>query len=134
MKEKVLRSKSSRMMARAMRNAHWRFMEKIRDWGVVWFCPWDKYGKHENAPENYVVDALLGAGYLDWMGRHKDWFQQGRWSQRRCARSVRLTAAGRTALENWTHYDMEPVHGGLVEPGWVATPWPLIPQKWGYRR
>ena len=124
--EKGLRSKSDRMMARRMRNRHWEFMEKIRDLGKVWFCPWDKYGKHRNAPDNYVVDAPIGIGYLDWMSRHKDWFKKGRWNEACCAFSVQLTAAGFVALEHWTQYDMEPIHGGLVEPGWVCIPWPLV--------
>lgn len=129
MEPKKLRDKSSRKMARNMRNQHWLFMEKIAEHGVVWFCPWDKFGKHKNPGANEVVDGLTGWGILEWTGRHKDWFKWGSWSYDRCARPVRLTPAGIAALENWHRYDMEPVYGGLVEPGWQAIPTPLVRQE-----
>ena len=53
-----------------------------------------------------------------------DWTIIGEWSGERYARPVHITAAGLEALENRRLYDMEPVRGGLVEPGWQAVPLP----------
>lgn len=125
MKPKRLTKKWDRDSCRRMRNQHWLFMEQIRDaGGLMWFCPWDKYRKH--GADGVMVDGLIGWGLLNWMCSHKDWFKRGGWSEKRCARPVRLTEAGLAALENWWQYDMEPVEGGLVEPGWICTPTPLI--------
>jgi len=130
MEPKKLTSQDNRRMARFMRNRHWLFMEKVDEFGVIWFCCWDKDQRHKPPAPNVVVDGLLGAGYLDFMCQHKDWFKRGRWSEKKYAVSVRLTPAGIEALKNWTQYDMEPVYGGLVEPGWQAIPTPLIkPQR-----
>lgn len=128
-KPKNLRKRSDRDYARWMRNHQWMFVEKIAEFGVVWFCPWDKYRKHEHPAENEEVDGPIGYGILDWMCSHREWFEQGRWSEKRCARPIRLTEAGLTALANWHLYDMEPVFGGLVEPGWRCVPSALLKKK-----
>lgn len=77
-------------------------------------------------PDDHVyVFGLIGSNELfGWLSAHKDWWKRGRWSEKRCARSIRITDAGRTALKNRRLYDMEPIHGGMVEPGYVVTPWP----------
>jgi hypothetical protein len=124
MEPKKLTDKFNRDDARRMRNKHWLFMERLRDEGGTWFCPWDKYRRHGN--DGVCVDGLIGWGILDWVRTHRDWFKRGRWSDKKCAVRYRLTEAGLNALENWTQYDMEPVYGGLVEPGWQAIPTPLM--------
>ena len=48
-------------------------------------------------------------------------------AQLECYAAVFVFAeTGLAALENWGQYDMEPVEGGLVEPGWICLPAPLI--------
>ena len=47
----------------------------------------------------------------------------GEWSQERYASPVFITSDGRAALATRALYDLEPVEGGLVEPGWQAIPW-----------
>lgn len=77
-------------------------------------------------PDDHVyVFGLIGSNELfGWLAAHKDWWKRGRWSEKRCARSIRITEAGRKALMNRMLYDMEPIHGGMVEPGYIVTPWP----------
>lgn len=77
-------------------------------------------------PDDRVyVFGLIGSNELfHWLDSHKDWWKRGRWSEKRCARSIRITDAGRTALTNRDRYDMEPIFGGMVEPGYLVTPWP----------
>lgn len=124
MKPKRLTDRSSRMFARRTRDAQWAFMERVAREGIVWMCPWDKYGKHKNGDGVYVF-GLIGSNELfDWLAAHKEWWKRGRWSEKRCARSIRITDAGRNALANREQYDMELIHGGMVEPGYVVRPWP----------
>lgn len=77
-------------------------------------------------PDDEVyVFGLMGANELfAWTSSHKTWFKWGPWVEKRCARSLRLTAAGRDALQHRELYDMEPIHGGMVEPGYIVVPWP----------
>ena len=110
-------------MARAIRDGQWRFMERIAEHGTLWFTPWNKSRREEAADE--LREGLIGGmELLDWVERHKDWFESGEWSSERDARPYRLTDAGRAALADRATYDMEPVYGGLVEPGWRAIPSP----------
>lgn len=75
--------------------------------------------------DGVYVFGLLGSNELfHWLDSHKDWWKRGRWSDKRCARSIRITEAGRAALANRELYDMEPIFGGMVEPGFIVTPWP----------
>lgn len=75
--------------------------------------------------DGVYVFGLLGSNeFFHWLDSHKDWWKRGRWSEKRCARSIRITDAGRKALKNRERYDMEPIFGGMVEPGFVVTPWP----------
>ena len=80
----------------------------------------------EKVPDDRVyVFGLMGANELfAWTNSHKDWFKWGRWIEKRCAKSLRLTQAGREALKHRDLYDMEPIHGGMVEPGYIVVPWP----------
>lgn len=80
----------------------------------------------DQVPDDCVyVFGLIGSNELyGWLSAHKDWWKRGRWSEKRCARSIRITPAGRKALKNRHLYDMEPIHGGMVEPGYIVTPWP----------
>lgn len=156
MRPKRLTSYRDRMFARRERDAQWDFMERVAREGVVWMCPWDKYGRHgrrcvnkwcrcrrfhsqgnqwecadcktvmDQVPDDKVyVFGLLGSNELfAWLDSHKDWWKRGRWSEKRCARSIRITEAGRRALRNRHLYDGELIYGGMVEPGYVVKPWP----------
>ena len=124
MKPKKLTDRSSRLFARRQRDSQWKFMERVAREGVVWMCPWDKYSRHKDGDGVYVF-GLIGSGeFFHWLSDHKDWWKRGRWSDKRCARPIRITEAGRLALVNRVLYDMEPLFGGMVEPGYVVTPWP----------
>jgi hypothetical protein len=72
----------------------------------------------------YVFGLLGSAELFYWINSHKDWWKKGRWSDKRCARSIRLTEAGKKALANQHLYDTELIYGGMVEPGYVVKPWP----------
>jgi hypothetical protein len=124
MSPKRLTDRNSRMMARRERDSQWEFMERVAREGIVWMCPWDKHGKHKNGDGVYVFGLIGSNEFYHWLSEHKDWWKRGRWSEKRCARSIRITDAGRKALKARDHYDMEPIFGGMVEPGYVVTPWP----------
>ena len=125
-------TREDRRQARWTRERQWCFMERIAACETLWFCVWNKSGRHDTSqplPANLWVDGLLtGMDIERWISRHKDWFVRGRWSEKRYARPIRLTDAGRAALADREPYDMEPIHGGLVEPGYVVIP--LRPIKW----
>ncbi len=124
MKPKRLTDRTMRMIARRERDGQWEFMERVAREGIVWICPWDKYGRHKNGDGVYVFGLIGSNEFYHWLSSHKDWWIRGRWSEKRCARSIRITEAGRKALVNREQYDMEPIFGGMVEPGYVVTPWP----------
>lgn len=124
MKPKRLTDYRERMIARRQRDSQWRFMERVAREGVVWVCPWDKYSKHKNGDGVYVFGLLGSNEFYHWLDSHKDWWKKGRWSDKRCAASVRITEAGLVALQNRHLYDMEPIFGGMVEPGFVVRPYP----------
>ena len=116
------------MIARRERDGQWAFMERVAREGVVWMCPWDKY--HRHGSDGVYVFGLLGSNeFFHWLGCHKDWWKRGRWSEKRCARSIRISDAGRKALKHREKYDMEPIVGGMVEPGYIVTPWPQTKPK-----
>ena len=121
MKPKKLTSKRGRAMARAVRDAQWAFMERIAAAGTLWFCNWNKHRMPE-APDELRCSLISGSEIGSWTEAHKDWFVFGEWNETRYAFPVQLTDAGRAALADRARYDMEPVEGGLVEPGWVAVP------------
>jgi hypothetical protein len=98
------------------------FMERVAREGKVWMCPWDKYGRHKNGDGVYVFGLIGSNEFHAWLRSHADWWIHGRWSAKRCARSIQITDVGREALKHRQLYDMEPIHGGMVEPGFVVTP------------
>ena len=107
--------------ARHIRDVQWQLMERMEEHGTLWICPWNKRGLP--AGEDEFRDGLLG--WMEkgtWFAQHADWFVIGEWDDDRYATPYQLTDAGREALNNRELYDMEPVEGGMVEPGWMATP------------
>lgn len=114
----------ARERARAIRDHDWEIMERMRDLGTLWFSPWNKDRRPESADE-LRVSLISGLEIMNRWGQHEDWFDIGEWDDDRAARPVRLTEAGLQALCQRHLYDLEPVLGGLVEPGWAATPTPL---------
>lgn len=106
-----------------MRDSQWRFMDRVNQLGTLWWCIWDKNRRHETPADDVHVTGLIdGMELKEWMQSHIDWWEQGDWSDERYACPISLTDAGRKALGERHLYDMEPVTGGMVEPGWQATP------------
>ncbi len=135
---KKLTSDRDRENARRMRDRQWELMERVAALAPepLWICWWNKNRHHGPSPSaqysdgsGYREDLLIcglidGIELLEWMRSHNDWWVIGAWSDERYAAPVTLTDAGRVALANRERYDMEPVTGGLVEPGWEAIPAP----------
>ena len=121
-----------RDVARHIRNAHWRTQERMAEHDPLWCCWWDKAGRYDTRrgygqepPADVELFGLIGAmEFGAWMRKHHDWFVCGEWSDERYAEPVRLTEAGRVALAHRELYDMEPVEGGMVAPGWQCVPLP----------
>lgn len=115
-----------REIARRIRDWQWEFADKAALYGAVWLCVWDKERRHEPKEKrepNLVVTGLIdGMELLQWLDAHRDWWEIGEFSDKRYALPVSLTALGREAIAQRELYDMEPVRGGLVEPGWEAVP------------
>ena len=136
MKPKRLSTKHHREIARRVRDSQWKFMERTEKFGTIWVCWWNKNGYHKPSPaaqypdgSGYRADMLIcglidGCKLAEWLNSHSDWWVIGEWSNERYAAPISITAAGRAALENRGLYDMEPVTGGLVEPGWTTIPNP----------
>jgi len=123
---KRLKTRQERRIARNVRDSQWRFMERVAREGIVWTCPWDKYRRHKNGDGVYVFGLLGSNEFLHWLHSHKDWWKTGRWSEKRCAKSIRITDVGLRALANRELYDMEPICGGMVEPGYIVMPLPPV--------
>lgn len=120
---KKLRDKASRAMARCTRDRQWEFTGRCNNHSPLWFCVWNKARRPEEADE--WRDCLItGLEIQEWIERHSDWFKVGDWDEARYARPVWITPAGQQALIERAKYDMEPVFGGLVEPGWQCIPLP----------
>lgn len=134
MEPKILTDKRDREMARRMRDSQWAFAERVANLGTLWVCWWNKNRHHGPSPSAQYAD---GSGYRDdllvcglihgmeliaWLHSHENWWVIGEWSDERYAAPVSITELGRAALANREPYDMEPVEGGLVEPGWQAIP------------
>ncbi|MYD95529.1 MAG: hypothetical protein F4Y02_17990 [Chloroflexi bacterium] len=112
-------------MARRMRDGHWRVLERIAEHDPAYLCPWDKGGMYrDDRPADVIVCSPLDIDLFTWFKQHEDWTTFGDWDDARCAYPVRVTDAGRAALANRDAYDLEPVHGGLIEPGWTCVPSP----------
>lgn len=122
---KNLRSKADREMAREARDFHWSFMERLDRQGTVHVCPWNKY-RHEERPDELRLSLIDGEELIAWLRAHPEWFQIGPQNTERWTNPISLTEAGRQALKDRDKYDMEPVFGGLVEPGWQAIPSPKV--------
>ena len=118
---KRLRDATSRQEARATRDYHWSIMERIAATGTLHISLWNKYGL-EKRPDELLMCLFSGQEFADWVRRHRDWFVIGKQEVDRYTNPVRLTKSGRAALANREPYDMEDVHGGLVEPGFVVRP------------
>lgn len=124
-KRKKLNSPHYRAIARRIRDSHWEFAERVAREGLVWVCWWnkDRYHDRDNLPKDLEVFCLMtGMELVEWMKKHPTWWKIGKWSDKRYAAPVRLTPAGKRAVRKRKKYDMEPVTGGLVEPGWETTP------------
>ena len=123
---RVLTSESHREMARRKRDRHWAFADRVLKHGTVWVRWWGKKPRHQSnepLPDDLEVLGLIsGLELLGWLNSHKDWWEIGEWCDERYAAPVCLTDEGRQALQNREQYDMEPVVGGLVEPGWQCIP------------
>ena len=112
-----------RAHARQLRDRQWHFMARIAAAGTLWYCNWNKRNLPEAVDE--LRDSLLASVTIaDWVERHPNWFVEGPWDDERYAFSFQLTDAGREALAHQDVYDLEPVSGGLVAPGWTAIPLP----------
>lgn len=120
MPPKKLKGREDRRQARRTRDSQWKFMERAKEHDPLWFCVWNKTGQPELADE-WRDGLITGMEMMEWMQRHPTWFKTGRWSDKRYARPIRLTPAGRRALKT-REFDMEPIYGGLVEPGWQCIP------------
>jgi hypothetical protein len=125
---RVLTTDDDRQMARQMRDKQWAFADRVAQHGTVWCCWWNKSGRHDTskplADDLMVCSLLTGMELLEWLQSHPDWWVIGEWSDDRYAAPVTITDAGRAALAERDIYDMEPVYGGLVEPGWQCIPAP----------
>ena len=59
---KVLTDQSMRRMARGIRDAHWRTLERIAEHDPLWCCWWDKAGRYDtrygNAPRPMMWSCL----------------------------------------------------------------------------
>ena len=122
---RVLTDEKSRDMARYIRDRHWEILQMIADHNPLHICWWDKNRRHDkkDRPENLHVCGLIdGMELATWLRSHPDWTQADEWSDEECAHPFYITDAGREALLNRDQFDMEPVIGGMVEPGWQAVP------------
>ncbi len=123
---KQLTSESMRQIARRMRDQQWEMADRVAKLGTLWVCWWNKNRHHDHTkplPDDLMVCGLIdGLELLEWLTSHPDWWEIGKWSDERYAAPVSLTDAGRAALAEREKYDLEPVTGGLVEPGWQAIP------------
>lgn len=132
-KERVLRDRQTRETAWRTRQQQWQFMEKIAAVGILWWCIWNKGGRPEAADEQRNC-LLSGLDINQWIWAHRNWFRIGKWNESRYARPVRLTSTGREALRNRKLYEDEPIHGGMVDPGWMAIPLkPVDGDEWKQR-
>ena len=147
MRPKRLTKVTDRQMARYDRDECWNFMARVIQCGTIWFCPWDKYHRHEEEAEKRKAERLRsvygpvspllpcgpcdsamdedihclmsGMDRLSWLGKHPDWWVIGEWVEERCARPITITEAGILAFLDWPLYDQEDVKGGgyVVKPG-----------------
>jgi len=111
-------------MARAIRDEQWEILERAAALGTVWICLWNKE-RRPTAADEFRFSLIGGMETWSWFSNaHPDWFSCGDWSAERYAFPATITDAGRAALADRAAHDLEPVEGGLVEPGWQAVPLP----------
>ena len=125
MEPKILTDQPAREMARRIRDTQWLALERIAEHNPLYICWWNKDRHHadQGGPDDLLVCGLIdGNELLDWLNAHPDWRVIGEWSEERYAAPVYITDEGRAALANREQYDLEPIVGGLVEPGWEAIP------------
>lgn len=115
-------------IARRIRDAQWALLEKAAQHDPLIWCWWDKAGRYRNSrPDNVHVSGLITSMEdMAWFRRHPDWLNIGEWDDALYGAPITITDAGRQALANRALYDMEPVEGGMVEPGWICTPAPPV--------
>jgi hypothetical protein len=133
MKPKQLNSIKDRRVARRVRDTQWHFMERCRDCNPLWWCVWNKARK-PTLDDEWRSGLMDGMELLDWIESHFYWFDVGEWDDGRYARPVRLLPAGQEALKHHELYDLDPVRGGLVEPGYESIPLPARMFGCGARR
>ena len=123
---KWLIEERDRKMARHIRDRQWEMLELIALHNPLYICWWDKARRYkvktDTPPDVWACGLIDGMRMLRWLKAHPDWTQIGEWSDERYAAPVHITDSGRDALANRECYDMEPVEGDLVEPGWRAIP------------
>ena len=113
-----------RETARNIREFQWHMMEAMVEHGQVWVTPWNQ-GRRPQAPDTFRFGLLDWNEHRSWFNeQHPDWFEHGEWDNERGAAPIRLTDAGQQALQERERYDMEPMFGGMVEPGFMVTPAP----------
>ena len=124
---KTLTDDPARAMARRIRNFQWETLERIAEHNPLYICWWNKNSHHneKNSPNDLMVCGLIdGSELVHWLKAHPDWTVVDDWSDERYAAPVYITDTGREALRNREQYDMEPVEGGMIDPGWQAVPTP----------
>ncbi len=124
-KEKVLTDDFERQMARNQRNAHWGYMQQIAHSGVM-YVRWNKYSKPDG-PQHLSFCLMSIMDFQSWTKQHPEWWDVGEWDDEQYGNPYRVTDAGRKALTEKHLYDMEPHHGGMVEPGYVVIPAEVSP-------
>ena len=114
-----------RERARRIRDHHWSVLRKAVTFGQVWVDPWNR-SRRDEAPDEERFCLISGSEFFMWLEQHPDWTEIGQWDAQRAAYPIRLTPAGRAAVDAPEQFDLEPVFGGLVEPGWSAVPAPRV--------
>ena len=118
---KKMTDRDARERARLIRDRQWRIMEKADKYGAVWCRTASRWlePKEDEEHYGYIAAEELFAWFRE---LHPDWLIVGARDETRKAYPITLTDAGRAALANRDTYNMEPVYGGMVEPGWQAIP------------
>jgi hypothetical protein len=122
MKPRRLNTRYHRESARRHRDFDWAFMRRIARQGIVHYSPWNK--NRLPTGRNEYRDGLIGG--LEWWGwvkRHRTWFCWSAWDPQRQTYAFSLTRIGKKiARRPPRRFDLEPVYGGLVEPGYREDP------------
>lgn len=99
--------------ARWVRDRQWAFADQVASSNPLWWCWWNKNKHHKVERSDLYLSGLLdGMELRVWLETHPDWWQIGEWDEDHFAAPVRLTAAGKRALNNRHLYDLEPVQFG----------------------